>query len=128
MTEDRALEAALNLMGYNTDPFTREIFTKTIEKVKELGGDFTIRDYTKIKADACKNHGIDFETMRPIRHQGKKFYIGKPLSNGGFTYRTFDDEFTTNIEDAQSYDTYEFAERMIVDKELSGVTILTYFN
>lgn len=124
--DDRSLEMALNLMGYKTDAFTREVFVRTIDKIRELGDQFSIRDYTKIKAELCDKHGLDFETMRPVRHDDRRIFIARPTKNG-YEYMTFGDEYSDNVEEAHDYKSFDFAEKMIVDKKLSGVMILTYY-
>ena len=42
---------ALRLAGLNIDYETTDLILKTLEKVKELGGDYSIRDSVKVVAE-----------------------------------------------------------------------------
>jgi hypothetical protein len=42
---------ALRLAGLNVDYETTELILKTLEKVKELGGDYSLRDGAKVTAE-----------------------------------------------------------------------------
>jgi len=124
--DDEILDMALRMIGFNTSQFTRDIFVETLDSVRDLKEAFSIRDYTRIKSKMCEKHGLDFDTLTPIKHKDRKIFVAKPSKNG-FKYKTFEDEYTEDVEKAHDYKSFSFAEKMVIQKEIKGVMIITYY-
>ena len=123
--ENKAFDAGLRLAGIPTDPYTRDLIMKMSSAAKELKGQLSVDDITKIECECCEIHGLDYETKMPIRHDNKKMLVAR-ITLSGNEYKTFSD-WDKDIKEAHDYKTHDFAEKMIVEKELKGVIILPYY-
>lgn len=126
--EDQLLDMALKMLGYSTDHYSRDVFVRTLDKVRELGSSFALSDYIKIEFDLCEKHNLDPETKRPFEFDNKKILIVKPKTEGGFSYyKEKDQDFTTNIEEANDFKTFDFAEKQISSLKLEDVMIIPFY-
>ena len=58
------LLCALNLVGVNTDYITTDLIHITLEKLKEKGGGFDLKDATEIKIDHERKWKNYFENQK----------------------------------------------------------------
>ena len=80
--ENKAFEMGLRIAGISTDPYTRDIIMKMADKAKELKGEMSIMDISKIEVECCEIRGYDIETKQPVRHENKKLFIVRILTGG----------------------------------------------
>jgi len=126
MKEDTILDMALRMFNINTDAYTRDVFIRTVDCIREIKEDFALSDYSKIEAEMCEKHGLDIDTKRPIKHNNKQIFIAKINPNGYTYYKQFGG-FSEDINEAHDLKAFDFAERIIVSNKLDGVVIIPYY-